>query len=316
MSILPIATGVLATVLPDIGTPRDLDNIKPVMKQLHMLCLILGILLAQPGNTRDVETTEIITLPIGMYSASFVPRPLAFNNGSCPNIHHTHIGHNQIVAELLILCRALELGGLKPAFEFNNTPDYLRIIHDSANSVTLMPGFIVWKTDINPDLFYISDPVLKEKEFVKGIYTVPDNKKLLSIKHADELKHYAITTNQNWIHDNAEITCITPKIITAASNPHLMARMIVAKRADFMLFPFFNSSDLNGSFNDINLVPLQGMKVAFNESLHFIVSKKHPKGLVVYEALQKGLKELHTNGTLRYIYEKTGFFQPTGKRLD
>jgi ABC-type amino acid transport substrate-binding protein len=211
------------------------------------------------------------------------------------------------------LCRALELGGLKPAFEFNNIPDYLRIMNDSANSVTLMPGFAIWKTDINPDLFYISDPVLKEKEFVKGLYTVPGNKKLLSIKGYYDLKHYTVTTNQNWSHDNAEIDCITSKVTTAASNPHLMARMIVAGRADFMLFPFFNSPDLSGYFNDIRLVPVTGVKIAFNESLHFVVSKKHPQGLMVYEALQKGLKELHANGTLRYIYEKTGFFNPQVK---
>lgn len=280
------------------------------MKQIRIITLALGILLAQPGNALESAKNDPITLPIGMYSADFVPRPLTFKNGSCPDPRRVYIGHNQILAELLILCRALELGGLRPVFEFNNIPDYLRIMNDSANSVTLMPGFVIWKTDINPDLFYISDPVLKEKEFVKGIYTVPGNKKLLAIKSYYELKHYMVTTNQNWSHDNAEIACITPRVTTAGSNPHLMARMILAGRADFMLFPFFNSPDLSGYFNDIHLVPVKGMKVAFNESLHFVVSKKHPQGKMVFDALQKGLKELHANGTLHYVYEKTGFFNP------
>lgn len=281
-----------------------------VMKQIRTIALILGTLLAQQCNALNSTNNDLITLPIGMYSADFVPRPLTFKSGTCPDARRVYIGHNQILAELLILCRALELGGIKPAFEFNNIPDYLRIMNDSANSVTLMPGFVIWKTDINQELFYISDPVLREKEFVKGIYTVPGHKKLLSIKSYYDLKHYMVTTNQNWSHDNAEIACITSKVTTAGSNPHLMARMILAKRADFMLFPFFNSPDMSGYFNDIKLVPVKGMKVAFNESLHFIVSKRHPQGKMVFEALQKGLKELHANGEIRYVYEKTGFFNP------
>ena len=283
------------------------------MKQIRIITLALGFFLGQDCLALDDTTKDITTLPIGMYSADFVPRPLTFKSGTCPDARKVHIGHNQILAELLILCRALELGGLKPAFEFNNILDYLRIMNDSANSVTLMPGFVIWKTDINPDLFYISDPVLKEKEFVKGIYTVPRNKKLLAINSHYDLKKFIVTTNQNWNHDNAELACITSNVTTAASNPHLMARMVVAGRADFMLFPFFNSPDLSGYFNDIHLVPVKGMKIAFNESLHFAVSKKHPYGLMVYEALQKGLKEIHANGELRYIYEKTGFFNPLVK---
>jgi ABC-type amino acid transport substrate-binding protein len=283
------------------------------MTHINIITLILMVFITLPGSAFGNTPAKVVTLPLGMYSSDFVPRPLNFKTGSCPDAHNIYIGHNQILAELLILCKALELGGLNPAFEFKNIPDYLRILNDSANSVTLMPGFGIWKTDINPDLFYISEPLLKEKEFVKGIYTVPGNKKLLAIKSYSELKNYMVATNQNWSHDNAEISCITSKVTTAGSNPHLMARMIVARRADFMLFPFFNSPDLHGYFNDIRLVPVKGVKVAFNESIHFIVSKKHPQGLMVYEALQKGLKELHADGTLSYIYKKIGFFNPQVK---
>lgn len=283
------------------------------MIRISIISLILGIFIGHSSNAADAPSSKAMTLPIGMYSSDFVPRPLSFSSGECPDVHKIELKNNQILAELLILCEALQLGGIKPKFDFKNIHDYLRIINGSAEATTLMPGFVIWRKDINPALFYISDPVLKERDFVKGIYTVPSNKKLLGIKNYDELQNYMVATNQNWVHDNAEIVCITSKVTTAAFNPFSMARMVAAKRADFLLFPFFNAPDLTGSLTDIQLVPVPGVKVAFQESLHFIVSKKHPDGLTVYQALQKGLKELHANGMIRYTYEQLGFFNPKVK---
>lgn len=275
--------------------------------------VLLAIFAAQPSGAFASANNDAVVLPIGMYSVDLVPRPLNFSTGECPDVRQVPLRNNQILAELLLLCKALQLGGITSRFDFKNTTDYLRIINGAAEAKSLMPGFLVWRKDVNEDLFYISDAVLQKRELVKGVYTVVNNKKLLGIKHSDELKQYVVATNQNWAHDNTELTCMESKMTTAASNPFSMARMVSAGRADFLLFPFFSSPDLAGSLADIPLVVVPGVKVAFSDSLHFIVSKKHSSGLAVYQAMQKGLETLHKDGTVRYTYEQLGFFNPLVK---
>lgn len=281
------------------------------MMRTCSIILMSAVFACLPNRSLGTPSSATPALPIGMYNSDFVPRPLMFGNDECPDVHQVPLKNNQILAELLLLCKALQLGGINSGFDFKNIPDYLRILNSAADATTVMPGFAIWRKDINPELFYISSPLLNDRDFVKGIYTVATHKKLLDVKKSEALKNFTVASNQNWVHDNTELACIQVKISTAAFNPFSMARMVAAGRADFLLFPFFNSPDLSGSLADIRLVPLPGFKVAFNDSLHFIVSKKHPRGQEVFDALQKGLEILHTDGTVHYAYEQLGFFNPT-----
>src|SRR5688500_16926559 len=111
------------------------------MIKITIISLMLGIFICHSSNAADMPySSEAMTLPIGMYSTDFVPRPLSFSSGECPDVHKIELKNNQILAELLILCEALQLGGIKPKFDFKNIHDYLRIINGSAEATTLMPG--------------------------------------------------------------------------------------------------------------------------------------------------------------------------------
>jgi ABC-type amino acid transport substrate-binding protein len=273
----------------------------------------LAVLLALSSYIFNSAYAESLVLPIGIYDTQVLPPALAAKITECPNPRRFNYDNNQVIAELVLLCSALKAGGLNPQLDFKNTPDYLRIITNASDGQTVMPGFVVWRQDINSELFYVSEPVLKKKEYTKGIYTSATRRALLQVRDAKALKHHSVAANPNSTHDAAEIKCLGLKPITGPFNPISMARMVAAERADFLLYPFFKTGDLKGALGDVKLTPLTGVKVAFNDSLHFIVSKKHPQGADVYAALQKGLAQLRADGTIHYVYEQIGFFNPRVK---
>jgi len=45
--------------------------------------------------------------------------------------------------------------------------------------------------------------------------------------------------------------------------------------------------------DNYKVVAIEGVKIALNDSRHFVVSRKHPYGQKTFIALQKGLKILH-----------------------
>lgn len=256
----------------------------------------------------NIENKKLV-LSVGVYDEHLQSFKRAFVDGRCPDVLEYPLEDSQPLTEILILCEALELGGIEPQFEFKNAPEYKRLLNSSGASFIVMPGFSIWGKDINKDLFYVSSPLLNVGEFNKGIYTVAANKNVLQAKNLAELRRYVVVSNSNWVHDKNEIDCMELKFINAQT-PINMAHMIMARRADFTLFPFFRSEDLSGYVADIKLVPVPGMKVAINDSLHFVVSKHHPQGQKVYLALQKGLSILTANGTIHQAYLRLGFFNP------
>ncbi len=274
------------------------------------LVVLIGWAIISPRCHALDQVSKKVIIPIGVYNEHLAPFQLALHEGQCPSVLEYPLDDNQVLVEFLILCEALQIGGLQPQFEFNKAPDYMRLVRSSGLSYIVMPGFAVWERDIDTALFYVSDPLLKPGEFSKGIYTTPANTTLLKIKSVEELRNYVVVSNSNWHHDKREIDCMGLKSINTL-NPITMARMIEAGRGDFLLFPFHKAEDLSGRVGNIRLVPVPNMKVVFNDSLHFIVSKQHPQGLLVFQALQKGLKVLTTNGTVRNAYKRIGFFNPS-----
>lgn len=98
-----------------------------------------------------------------------------------------------------------------------------------------------------------------------------------------------------------------------------MVRNVDQKRSDFLLAPFQPTKDMLLSVGDTLLKPIPGMKVGLVGSRHFAVSKHHPLGKAIFEALTKGLRILRSNGIIEKAYRESGFFNQTAmgwKRID
>ena len=63
----------------------------------------------------------------------------------------------------------------------------------------------------------------------------------------------------------------------------------------------------------LELVPIPGIKVALPGSRHWPVSKAHPRGEEVFNALMRGIEELEKKNIIQRAYEECGFFHPQVK---
>jgi hypothetical protein len=57
-------------------------------------------------------------------------------------------------------------------------------------------------------------------------------------------------------------------------------------------------------------VPIPGIKAALPGSRHWPVSKKHPQGEEIFNALVRGIEALEKQNIIQRAYEECGFFHP------
>jgi hypothetical protein len=87
-----------------------------------------------------------------------------------------------------------------------------------------------------------------------------------------------------------------------------MAKLVSLGWIDAMLAPFTQNYPFSYQGTNYNIVAIEGVKVALDDSRHFVVSKKHPYGKETYIALQKGLKILREQGVIKRAFQQSGFF--------
>jgi hypothetical protein len=92
--------------------------------------------------------------------------------------------------------------------------------------------------------------------------------------------------------------------------------MLDANIVDLMLVNFSVSNNLNMTFKDKQYQPINNLKVVLPDSRHFVVSKRHPRGKEVFEALQKGLTIMRKLGKIRKLYEQAGVINSKVKNWD
>ncbi len=227
-------------------------------------------------------------------------------NQSCSDISISgKKGVNRNTVELILLCKALKIGGLNERIKVVETPNYTRSLFlAKAGSIT-MPSETVWITDIDKSSFYVSDPVVRKGEYEVGVYTRKDRLDMHKIRSLDELKKFSAVSSILWIHDWAALTKIGVEK-HSVYNLLSMYKMVDKGRADFTLqdFQLNNIITLDG----VSLFQISNIKFVFAESRHFVVSKAQPHSKIVFLALQQGLKKLRKQGSITKAYVESGFF--------
>ncbi len=87
-----------------------------------------------------------------------------------------------------------------------------------------------------------------------------------------------------------------------------MAKLVHLGWVDTMLAPFTKNFPFSYQGSDYTIVAFEGVKVALNDSRHFVVSRNHPHGKETFEALQRGIKILRKQGIIKKAYQQSGFF--------
>jgi hypothetical protein len=214
------------------------------------------------------------------------------------------------VVDMIIAQQALKLGGFKYTFTYAPGKVNFRNTQMLQNGELLLSFDSYWKKDAIPlaDSIYISEEVIRNGEYVAGIYTSPKNKKTLSVKKRTDLADLTAVSTPKWRTDWQTLQELSLKDIVVQDSWLSMVRMVNLQWIDFILMPFNSTPDKSFTMDKIHLVPVEGIAIALRDSRHFVISKLHPKGAEAFQAINKGLRILREKGTISKAYEQAGFF--------
>lgn len=155
------------------------------------------------------------------------------------------------------------------------------------------------------DDFYISQIVLAKGEYPVGLYTSIDNHRARAMA-ANQLSQLTAATHPQWHTDWRILESMNLKHIYPVESMIEALNLVARQEADILLKAFQGGEDFEFSHNSHKLVPILGVKVFFPDSRHFLVSKKHPDGDLLFEALDIGLSNMRQRGDIKKIYQRFG----------
>ncbi len=216
------------------------------------------------------------------------------------------------VTSLMILKNALVLGGINPQLTFMETPNARREEDELVKGYAAISTHLFNESAIDlakfNDKIYISDPVLEDGDYEKGIFCLPGNYDVLNAHTIEDLKKAGIPLiGIHWNNDNEALQSMGIKEIAKGPTMESLFRMLKAGRADWVPLGFHNSKDLSVTRAGITLVPVKGIKISLRESRHYIVSKVHPDGEKIFQALQKGIKIMREQGMIKKMLTQGGY---------
>lgn len=278
---------------------------------LRWLTLLPCLLAGWPVYSQSSDTRH--PLAISIYKDVYIDYQKFLRGRDLATVdYYGGVGARRDVIEVVLLQQALQLGGFKDPLELRDEQNYLRTLRQIADGELISSGASVWYSDVLnlPDLFHITQPLIDEGEFIVGFYTSPSNEKALAAKSLDDLRQLRAVSSVQWYADVATLKQLKIDNLYFTTDWIHMVRMVSAQRADFTLAPFQPSPDMKIELNGMELVPIEGLKVAITGTRHWPVSRRHPRGQEFYDALQKGITLMKQRGIIRKAYEESGFFHP------
>lgn len=280
-------------------------NIKNLSLQLYALILLLAF--SCLGKAQQISPKEL-TIEMGIYEGGFNKYPQYMHQNYCqqpPNFKKEQI--DRILGEVFIFCEALATEGILLHIKFVPIPNDARGMKMLEKGTLDTLSSSLWPFQYAHADIQVTRPSIRKGEFEKGIYVSASNHQLLA-KNADTIDIKSLTglTVSYWKHDVEVMKELTPNVVLIEYNPAVF-KLLHAKRADFVLLEFAGNTTFEICQNEYCIYPLQGLKVAIQDSRHFVTSKTSKQGVALYKALNSGLKKLRQQGRIRKIYEDMGF---------
>lgn len=222
--------------------------------------------------------------------------------------------YDRTAIEMVIVVRALRLGGVDSPISFVKTSNSRRAVEEVLCGNAVMTGqqldTFVLNDKQNIEDLYLSDPVTPAGEFHKLFYCLPENQKVLAARSVKELNRAGrgivgtVWDNDRQVLNDMGIT----DLIQAPTFPSLI-KMILAGRADWIPMEASNQPGMERIMEGKRFVPVPGIRFSLIESRHFMVSRNAPDGEKIFTALQKGLRKLSRQGFIRAMLNATGFHE-------
>lgn len=233
------------------------------------------------------------------------PADYAFSNPARPS---------RLEAELVILCNALERGGYGGERVFAYAYNYNRGLAEVLAGRLDLPTQTVWADEIaaNSDALLAASPVIDRGEWVVGLFTAATRADVLATATPEAVRQLVAAAPRGWAQDWGALTALRLRgLIDVQENMRIPA-MIAAGHADFTLIQFGAGPDMGYAIGEppVRMVPIPGLKVAFDASRHFVVSRLRPDAEAVTAALDRGLASMRADGSLDVILGRVGLREP------
>lgn len=221
-----------------------------------------------------------------------------------------HPSATRATVELILICQALYSQGMD--FVLKVYPNYGRALLEVKTGNCHIAAETAWEHELDDTSFYISDAIINKGEFEKGIYAIPENQAIFTVRNLEQLRHFKALIPTTW---DLDIIALRSAGVPLGITPSKKAlfRMLHSKRADFTLLEFSSEKEMQHTMNGITLKPILNIKIIFDKRRHFVVSKKAPNSKAIYKTLNAGLRWLRNQGIITKAFTESGFFHPEVK---
>lgn len=260
----------------------------------------------------NIEAQQPLIVDI-ISSENFSERYSAFVNGrdimDITDFRPSTDGSHLEIVEMILLQQALYLGGETKKVKFRprnwvNTTEFDSLIDGSS----LMLARTMWHEDLLDyrGSLYVSDAVIEFGQYEAGLYVSVDNQSAQALKPS-ELNQLTVVVNPRWHVDWRALVNTPVSVISYIGPWEDMLAMVETQVVDAMMINFSVSDHLDLSFEGKLFTPLKKLKVVLPDTRHFAVSKAHPQGKQVAQALQRGLAVLSERGMIKKALQQSGF---------
>lgn len=219
----------------------------------------------------------------------------------------------RVILEMLLLQQALHRGGLqqKIRFQASSSDDYNITLDAISSGKVLMHSDSYWKKDLSKreQSLYISDASIEHGQYVVGLYTSPNNQRVLKTQ-LNDISTLSAVSRRAWSADWKALERLNLKELREARHWRLMASMVMEQDIDFLLVPFQGTPNQVMGRGKFRLIPIPNIKLALNDSRHFAISKKHTDGEKIHNALNIGIRAIKKDGTWLRAYRESGVLDP------
>jgi len=151
------------------------------------------------------------------------------------------------VVDLVLELQALKAGGLDFDFELVRTATHELAQEQVIDGHADLAAETTWSDEIdaNSDKLLKTDAVIRDGEFVKGIYVMPSDQEHLKISSLDDLRGCVGAVVSTWSHDARCVDGMKLKGVVRTVTPEIAFLQIQRHAADFTLAEFSSNPDLH-----------------------------------------------------------------------
>ncbi len=288
------------------------------MKPRPVLLLLLGLLLILATSAPAASPPDVPVAAIGstlrQYRHLVTHRELDLDN-----LQQLSCSHGQYlsrgVLDMIILQKALEAGGWPGKIHFTQLPNGERMRYEIAAGKVMCSATVMWDSHFDSTTRK-SEPTIAKGGYTKGIYLARDVMRRNRINNPEDLVRVGAVgcTVRSWKVDIAALEKLTSRPLRLIPRKDLLFRLLAFsdKPIYYSLLEFSGRDDLSISETlagqEIIYLPLPGVKVALDGSMHYMVSRKFPGSQTFFKALNTGLDRLKKEGLIRRLYTLGGIY--------